>query len=107
MFAEVYNSLPEGLESIGSDCFTKDRGLSYMYIPSSVKYIGHHAFWDSVYKENGELMGITEMNVAASEDAFNQGEIGNPWLGKYDYMLFKKSVAVNYSAQRTPLEENK
>ena len=107
MFAEVYNSLPDGLERIGSDCFTKDRGLSYMYIPSSVKYIGHHAFWDSVYKEDGELRGITEMNVAASEDEFNKGEIGNPWLGKYDYMLFKKSVNVNYSAQRMPLEENK
>lgn len=107
MFKEVYNSLPEGLERIGSDCFTKDRGLSYMYIPSSVKYIGHHAFWDSVYKEKGELVGISQMNVAASEEEFKQNEIGSQWLAKYDYMLFKKNIDVNYSAERMPLEENK
>lgn len=107
MFKEVYNSLPEGLEKIGSDCFTKDRGLTYMYIPSSVTYIGHHAFWDTVYKENGELVGISQMNVAASEESFKQEEIGSQWLGKYDYLLFKKNVDVNYSAQRLPLEEQK
>lgn len=97
--------MPEGLEKIGSDCFTKDRGLSYMYIPESVTYIGHHAFWVSVYKSDGKLIGISEMNVAASEESFANTQLGKPWLPKYDYMLFKKSITVNYSAQRATLEE--
>ncbi len=100
----VYPSLPEGLEKIGSDAFTRDRGLSYMYIPSSVTYIGHHAFWDAVYKDKGEdgspLKGITQMNIAADEAAFKQCSIGSQWLPKYDYLLFKKNIDVNYSATR-------
>lgn len=105
MFKTVYPSLPEGLEKIGSDCFTKDRGLSYMYIPSSVKYIGHHAFWDAVYKEGGDLHGISQMNVACDKEAFESGEIGSSWLPKYDYMLFKKNINVNYSAERTEMPQ--
>lgn len=101
----VYYSLPEGLEKIGSDCFTKGRGLSYMYIPSSVKEIGHHAFWDAVYKESGELQGISQMNVAADKDTFESGKIGSEWLPKYDYLLFHKKVDVNYSAERIPMPE--
>lgn len=104
-FSLVYPSLPEGLEKIGSDCFTKDRGLSYMYIPESVTYIGHHAFWGAVYKSDGKLIGISEMNVAASEESFANTQLGKPWLPKYDYMLFKKSITVNYSAERATLEE--
>ncbi len=96
----IYPSLPEGLEKIGSDAFTRDRGLTYMYIPSSVTYIGHHAFWDMVYKEGKELKGLAQMNVAADEATFKQGEIGGQWLPKYDYLLFQKNVDVNYSATR-------
>lgn len=98
----VYNSLPEGLEYIGSDCFYYCRGLSYIYVPSSVTYIGHHAFWDAVYKEKDELKGVVEINVAVSEEAFrNDCETGDQWRPQYDYMLFKKSVNVNYSADRS------
>ena len=96
----VYNSLPEGLEYIGSDCFYYCRGLSYMYVPSSVKYIGHHAFWDAIYKENKELKGITVINTDADEKTFSKVETGDEWRPKYDYMLFKKSVDINYSAER-------
>lgn len=96
----VYNSLPEGLEYIGSDCFYYCRELSYMYLPTSVKYIGHHAFWDSVYKEDGELKGITSIDTGADKKQFESVEKGDQWRGQYDYMLFKKSVDVNYSAQR-------
>ena len=96
----VYNSLPEGLEYIGSDCFYYCRGLSYMYVPSSVKYIGHHAFWDAIYKENKELKGITAINTGADEETFSKVETGDEWRPKYDYMLFKKSVDINYSAER-------
>lgn len=101
----VYLSLPEGLERIGSDAFTHGRGLTYMYIPSSVTYIGHHAFWDAVLKEDNQLKGISAMEVAADEATFNSGTIGSQWLPKYDYMLFKKNIDVHYSAERQAIEK--
>ena len=98
---EVYKSLPEGLEFIGSDAFSYNQALSYVYIPESVTYIGHHAFWDTVYKEDGELVGVTVMNVAVNEETLEKNvEIGDDWLPKYDYLLFKKAIEVNYSAER-------
>ncbi len=97
---EVYLSLPEGLEYIGSDAFSYNQVLAYLYIPESVSYIGHHAFWDTVYKEGGELKGVTEINVAADKDSFDKNELGDQWRPQYDYMLFKKSVSVVYSAER-------
>ncbi len=97
---EVYNSLPEGLEFIGSDAFSYNQALSYVYVPESVTYIGHHAFWDTVYKEDGELKGVTEINVACSEEEFNNLEVGDDWKPKYDYLLFKKSVDTVYGAER-------
>ncbi len=97
---EVYLSLPEGLEFIGSDAFSYNQSLQYVYIPSSVKHIGHHAFWDTCYKEDGELKGVTVANVAVSEEDFTSLEIGDDWIPKYDYLLFKKAIDVNYSAQR-------
>jgi len=97
---EVYNSLPEGLEFIGSDAFSYNQALSYVYIPESVTFIGHHAFWDTVYKENGELKGVTEINVAFSEEEFNNLEIGDDWKPKYDYLLFKKAVETVFDAER-------
>ena len=97
---EIYNSLPEGLEFIGSDAFSYNQALSYVYIPHSVTHIGHHAFWDTVYKEDGELKGVTQMNVAFTEEEFNNLEIGDDWKPKYDYLLFKKSIDVKYDAER-------
>ncbi len=96
----VYSSLPEGLEYIGSDCFYYCRGLSYMYLPKSVTYIGHHAFWDAVYEENDELKGITQISTGATEEEFSSVETGDQWRPQYDYKLFKKSVDVNYGAER-------
>ena len=97
----VYNSLPEGLEYIGSDAFSYNREMKYMYIPASVKYIGHNAFWDTVYKDGKELKGIVKMNVAVSEEEFESTvEAGNDWCPKYDYLLFKKSIDIAYSAER-------
>ncbi len=97
---EVYNSLPEGLEFIGSDAFSYNQALSYVYIPESVTYIGHHAFWDTVYKEDGELKGVSEMYVAVSEEEFEKLEVGDDWKPKYDYLLFKKAVETVYNAER-------
>ncbi len=99
---EVYVSLPEGLKYIGSDAFSYNREMEYIYIPDSVTYIGHHAFWDTVYKDGGDLKGITVINVAdASEDAFeSSAEIGENWKPKYDWLLFKKNVDVLYGQKR-------
>ena len=96
----VYISLPEGLEFIGSDAFSYNQNLSYVYIPESVKHIGHHAFWDTVYKQDGNLKGVTVMNVAVSEEAFNKLEVGDNWIPQYDYMLFKKNIDIVYGCER-------
>lgn len=97
---KVYISLPEGLEYIGSDAFSYNQNLSYVYIPKSVKYIGHHAFWDTVYKEDGNLKGVTVMNVAVSEEDFSKLEVGDNWIPQYDYMLFKKNIDIVYGCER-------
>lgn len=100
----VYLSLPEGLEYIGSDAFTQCQALTYMYIPSSVTHIGHHAFWDTCYKENKQIMGVNVIHVAKSEEEFKAVETGDSWRPQYDYLLFKKSVDIDYSAQRASLD---
>ncbi|MBQ2848825.1 MAG: leucine-rich repeat protein [Clostridia bacterium] len=98
---KVYNSLPEGLEYIGSDAFSYNQAMLYVFIPESVTYIGHHAFWDTVYKEGDTLKGVTQINVAASEEDFKENvETGDSWRPQYDYMLFKKSIDVVYSSTR-------
>lgn len=103
---DVYRSLPEGLEYIGSDAFSYNQSMTYIYIPSSVTYIGHHAFWDTVYenKETGELAGVTVLNAALSEDDFNKIELGDQWRPQYNFLLFKKSIDVNYSAKRESIQ---
>ena len=97
---EVYLSFPEGLEHIGSDAFSYNQAMNYVYIPESVKYIGHHAFWDTVYKDGDTLCGVTVINVAASEEAFDEVKVGDSWRPQYDYMLFKKSIDIAYGAER-------
>jgi len=98
---EVYKSLPEGLAEIGSDAFTQCQALTYVYIPESVTFIGHHAFWDTVYKQDGELRGVTKICAAKTEEDFNNTvKTGDQWRPKYDYRLFKKSVDVEYSSER-------
>lgn len=102
---EVYLSLPEGLEYIGSDAFSYNQAMTYVYIPASVTHIGHHAFWDTVYKSGGELQGVTCIHVALDEEAFKSVETGDQWRPQYDYMLFKKSIDVNFSAERQAIEK--
>ena len=97
---EVYLSLPEGLKFIGSDAFSYNQNLEYVYIPSSVTNIGHHAFWDDCYKEDKQIKGVNVMNVAQSEEELATLTVGDDWLPEYDYLLFKKAIDVNYSAQR-------
>jgi hypothetical protein len=98
---EVYKSLPETLVEIGSDAFTQCQNLTYVYIPESVTSIGHHAFWDTVYKQDGELRGVTKINVAKTKEDFKDTvKEGDQWLPKYDYKLFKKKITVEYSSER-------
>ncbi len=101
---EVYLSLPEGLEFIGSDAFSFNQNLQYMFIPDSVKEIGHHAFWDTCYKEDGEIKGVSVMNVAVSEEQFESLTVGDNWIPQYDYLLFKKNIDVSYSAERAVIK---
>lgn len=96
----IYKSLPEGLTYIGSDAFSYNQGLTYMYIPETVTYIGHHAFWDTVYKEDGNLKGVSKIEVGHAEADFENVETGDQWRPQYDYLLFKKSVDVVYNAER-------
>ena len=97
----VYNSLPESLEYIGSDAFSYNQALDYMYVPENVIYIGHHAFWATVYKEDRELKGVAYIDVAADESAFaNDVEKGNNWLPQFDNGLFPKEIEVRYNAVR-------
>lgn len=97
----VYNSLPESLEYIGSDAFSYNQAMSYVYIPSNVKYIGHHAFWATVYKKDGELKGVAYIDVAADEETFKSSvEEGVQWVPKFDNGLFPKDVEIKYSAER-------
>ncbi len=97
---EVYNSLPETLKFIGSDAFSYNRELKYVYIPASVEEIGHHAFWDNAYKEDGEIKGLAQIEVALSEEDFEKVKTGDQWRPEYDHLLFKKKIDAVYSADR-------
>ena len=103
MHSVKFTFLPEGLKFIGSDAFSYNQDLEYVYIPSSVTNIGHHAFWDTCYKADGELKGVTTMYVAVSEDDFKSLDVGDDWIPKYDFLLFKKAIDVNYSVERQPM----
>ncbi len=100
---EVYLSLPEGLKFIGSDAFSYNQNLQYVYIPSSVTNVGHHAFWDTCYKEGDVIKGVDAVNIALSQEEFEKLTVGDDWLAKYDYLLFKKPVDKNFSATRKPM----
>ncbi len=96
----VYKSLPDGLEYIGSDAMSYNRVCQYLRIPSSVTYIGHHAFWDCVEKIDGNLSGYTVINISMTEEEFDAIEIGNNWLPQYDNGLFDKKVELIFGAEK-------
>lgn len=103
VLGEIYLSLPEGLEYIGSDAFTECRALSYVYIPSSVTYIGHHAFWDTVVKDGDTFHGVSAINVALDKKSFEEVHTGDEWRPQYLFLIFTKSVEINYSSERMPM----
>ncbi len=97
---DTYISLPEGLTYIGTDAFSYNKEMDYIYIPSSVEYIGHHAFWESCYESDGNIAGLKALNIGLSEEEFKaQVETGDQWTPIYNHNLLKK-IPVNYGAQR-------
>lgn len=101
---EYYISLPDGIEHIGTDAFSFNKCMDYIYIPASVTYIGHHAFWESCYSEGGEIKGLYEINVEQSKADFDKTtETGDQWVPIYDSNLLKK-IPVVYSSQRKTIE---
>lgn len=95
---EIYPSLPEGLTTIGSDAFSYNKELRYIYIPESVTEIGHHAFYWECSGNNTELIC-----TPLSEDAFNNITTGDQWRPQYDKVLFKTGVGIKYSAERAAM----
>lgn len=97
----IYSSLPDGLETIGSDAFTYDRGITYIYVPKSVKQIDHHAFFNMAYKSGDIIEGVARVNVEADEESFKANTVtGASWLPTIDSGLFEKDVDVIYSSER-------
>lgn len=99
--ADVCLSFPDGLQTIGSDAFSYDQALKYVFIPAGVTQIGHHAFWDTVYGSAGALEGVTAIDAARSKEDFKQNvRTGDQWRPEYTRVLFKKAVDVHYGAER-------
>ncbi len=65
--------LPDGLEKIGSDAFSKCSSLApVLYLPASVKEIGHHAFFNCT--------GLKQFFFGAADDS--ETVLGESWLPK-------------------------
>ncbi|MBQ2758837.1 MAG: leucine-rich repeat protein [Clostridia bacterium] len=100
MLSGVYRSLPDGLEYIGSDAMSYDRSSDFLRIPATVTYIGHHAFWDTVYKDGDKFEGNEKIYIAASEEEFKSVETGDQWIPTYDSGLFNKKVELVYNTPK-------
>lgn len=97
----IYRSLPEGLEYIGSDAMSYNRSCKHLRIPSSVTYIGHHAFWDTVYKrDDGGFDGYEKINISMSEEEFEKVETGDQWIPQYDSGLLNKRIELVFGAEK-------
>ena len=96
----IYRSLPDGLEYIGSDAMSYNRSSDFLRIPASVTYIGHHAFWDTVYKDGGSFQGNEKIYIAASEEEFKKVETGDQWIPTYDSGLLNKKVELVYNTEK-------
>ena len=96
----TYLSFPDTLEYIGTDAFSYNKAMTYAFIPKSVTYIGHHAFWDTVYTDNGERKGVATMYVELDEETFKKTvETGDEWTPIYNSNLLKR-IPIEYSAER-------
>lgn len=96
----VYRSLPEGLEYIGSDAMSYCDDGAFLRIPSTVKYIGHHAFFDTVEKKDSGFLGYEAVYIGMSEEEFKNVETGGQWIPEYDSGLLDKKVELIYGAEK-------
>lgn len=96
----VYRSLPEGLEYIGSDAMSYCDDGAVLRIPSSVKYIGHHAFFDTAEKSGDGFLGYDKVYMGMSEEEFESVETGGQWIPEYDSGLLDKKVELVFNAEK-------
>ncbi len=96
----VYHSLPEGLEYIGSDAMSYCDDGEVLRIPSSVKYIGHHAFFDTAEKRDGGFLGYDKVYIGMSEEELENVETGSQWIPEYDSGLLDKKVELVFDAEK-------
>ena len=98
--SKTYASLPEGLEFIGLDAFNYASGLTYLYIPSSIKEIGAYSFcYCAKTQAEGNKIGLTEVNVGLSAESFKKITAGEHWVP--EFRNAKNEIAkVNYGAER-------
>ncbi|MBR5437504.1 MAG: leucine-rich repeat domain-containing protein, partial [Clostridia bacterium] len=97
---KTYASLPEGLEFIGLDAFNYASGLTYLYIPASVTELGAYSFtYCAKLDKDGNKTGLTEINVAASAEAFKAVKVGEHWIPEFRNEA-NETAAVNYGAER-------
>ena len=102
----IYRSLPDGLEYIGSDAMSYNRVSSGLRIPSTVTYIGHHAFYDTVEKTDNGLSGNVKVYVSMTEEEFKKNvETGDQWLPQYDSGLLDKKVEIVWEAEKVTDEQ--
>ncbi|MBQ3137497.1 MAG: leucine-rich repeat protein [Clostridia bacterium] len=96
----VYRSLPDGLEYIGSDAMSYCDDGAVLRIPSSVRYIGHHAFFDTAEKRDDGFLGYDKVYIAMSEEEFENVETGSQWIPEYDSGLLDKKVELVFDAEK-------
>ncbi|MBQ4243802.1 MAG: leucine-rich repeat domain-containing protein [Clostridia bacterium] len=87
--------LPDGLETIGNDAFSYCSNMKYaMFIPASVKSIGHHCF----YKCNEDII----FYMGAKDES--QIELGGRWQPRSDNS-FSAKVKPVWGAERAQCDE--
>ena len=96
----IYRSLPEGLEYIGSDALSYCDDGAVLRIPSTVKYIGHHAFFDTAEKRDDGFLGYDKVYIGMSEEEFKNVETGGQWIPEYDSGLLDKKVELVFDAEK-------
>lgn len=96
----VYRSLPEGLEYIGSDAMSYCDDGAVLRIPSTVKYIGHHAFFDTAEKSGDGFLGYDKVYMGMSEEEFESVETGGQWIPEYDSGLLDKKVELVFNSEK-------
>ena len=96
---ETYASLPEGLEFIGLDAFNY-AGLTYLYIPASIKEIGAYSFtYCAKLDAEGNKAGLTEVNLGVTAEGFKAVKAGEHWIPEFRNAA-NETATVNYGAER-------